>query len=249
MNAASAGGLAGALPPAAAALVRRALALVPDAEYVAFQYVFAVLDPARVYRLATLRKHTRGRWARDDAALPALQLALLAPAAVAWGVAYGVPLGAPGAYAWLVLSGWAAFLGGGAAVATAGWAAATRSSRAAPRPPYAAGGGGGDVEWAYAWDVHVTAYAPLFLATWVAPLLLAPAVYAPGPAPALLGNALWAAGVAAYGHSSYLGYATLPAVRAPNSALAPAAVAVLGLAVLSALGVSAPRLALGLFIE
>lgn len=241
------------VPPALASALRRAAEVLPDLEYVAFQYVFAVLDPARVYRLATLRKHTRGRWAREDGSLPALQLALLAPAAVAWGVAYGVPLSSPAAYAWLVGSGWAAFGAGGAAAATAGWAAATRATRAGPRPPYAAPpgapGGGGDVEWAYAWDVHVTAYAPLFLATWVAPLLLAPIIFVPGHPAAALGNALWAAGVAAYAHSTYLGYATLPAVREPNAVFAPAAVAVLALLVLTALGVSAPRLSLGLSIE
>ncbi len=216
-------------------------------ESTAYQFVLATLQPAKVYRLTTLRKQTKNVWAREDASFVVLQLALLAGAAAAWGVAYEVSLREPLSFLWLVLHAWGQYLVGGALVATASWAVANKALRTSALP-YSAPVGT-DADWAFAWDVHTNGFTTVFWLLYVAELLAAPLVLGESWMCTLTANALWACAITAYWYSAYLGWQTLPLVRRPNAFLAPAGAACVALLFATIFNVNVARLALGFYIE
>lgn len=219
-----------------------------DVEYLAYQFVYATLAPSKVYNLTTYRKHIKNQWARDEPSFALLLLGLLTGSSVAWGVAYSVPLSSPLSYAWLVAVSWLHFLLVGALVCTACWAVANRSLRSLAPLPYSTSAAV-EVEWAFAWDLHCNGFTTVFWALHVVQLLAAPVTLGPGWLCALLSNALHGVAIVGYCYVVHLGYAMLPFLRRPNVFLAPAAVAVVLLTLLTALGINVGRLLLGLYIE
>lgn len=83
-----------------------------DWESIFYQVRYAVRDPARGYKMTSMRKQTKNVWARDDPGVVLVALAASAALAVAWALSFGVWF--PPDVLLLVLRAWAQL---GAAVA------------------------------------------------------------------------------------------------------------------------------------
>jgi hypothetical protein len=182
--------------------LRRGLLLPQiDVESLAFQLVHASLAPAKVYKLTTLRKQTKNTWAREDASFAYAVFGLVAGAAAAWGVGYGVlsPLTLVGLAARAVFQTLVFTL----LSATAYWLVADRALRVAIPLPHAVEQ---RVEWMFAWDVATTALVPLVLLLHVAQYAALPFLLGGGYAALWLSNALYAAAGVAYFYNAFVGY-------------------------------------------
>jgi len=176
-----------------------------DFELAAWQLTYLCIAPRRVYRNVYFHKQTKNTWARDDAAILLLISACLCVSAIAWSLVYSYSIIEAIRLAFLMI--FRDFLLSGFIVATLLWFIA---NRALLHPPSHSSPADSSVEWAYALDVHINAFFPLYLWLYLAQLFLVPVVTKDNWVCLWVGNTLYLAAFSQYVYGIYLGLNALP---------------------------------------
>ncbi|KAF8358329.1 unc-50 [Pristionchus pacificus] len=171
-----------------------------DFEFAAWQMLYLLMNPQKVYRNALYRKRTKDQFARDDPAFLVLLSLSLLFSSVLFALALGLSFGG-----FLRFFAWVVFIdciGVGCVVATTLWFISNRFLRKAKDQ---------DVEWGYCFDVHLNAFFPMLVLIHVLlPLIYIPLIDYDGFLAAFLGNTVWFAGLVYYVYITFLGYTALP---------------------------------------
>lgn len=184
-----------------------------DFEYALWQLLYLFVSPQKVYRNFQYRKQTRNQWARDDPAFLVLLSAVLLGTSFAFGLVLALSF-----LEILKLMLWIVFvdcIGVGVVIATIFWLLANRVFRLPSS-------GSLQVEWAYAFDVHLNAFFPLLVILHLIQLpLLYPVLYHDWFVSSLLGNLFWLVAIVYYLYITFLGYRALNFLRGVNAILYP----------------------------
>mmetsp|Transcript_26389 Transcript_26389/g.44560 ORF Transcript_26389/g.44560 Transcript_26389/m.44560 type:complete len:253 (-) Transcript_26389:216-974(-) len=172
----------------------------------AFDQIFNLLsfEPQRVYTSFYHRKQTKNQWARDDPAFVVIQLCFLMCSSCAFVVAFEDPTfwGYVWAIVYSLVIDW--FLGALIVASTCTYLAnkylRQRHSHSVEQ----------EVEWMYAFDVHINSYMCSFVLTHVLQYFLLPVLLSPRMLSSLLANALYGASIIWYAYITHLGYRALP---------------------------------------
>ncbi|KAJ2811879.1 hypothetical protein GGI24_006762 [Coemansia furcata] len=183
-----------------------------DFEFAAWQMLYLLVSPKRVYRNIYYHKQTKNQWARDDPAFLILQLLGLVTATAAYSVVYGV--GARGFLKALLQLLVVNYLLVGAVLATLTWLVANRFLR--HQNVHVADQ---QVEWLYAFDVHCNAFFTFFALAYVVQFCFLPILMKTAWVSLFLGNTLCALAGAAYVFTTYLGLQALPFLHHQESIL------------------------------
>lgn len=161
-------------------------------------------EPQNVYTTFYYRKQTKNQWARDDPAFAVIQGIAVAIAAFAYAIAFH-RISIWG-YLWSILySVLIDWLLVGAAVASTCSHIANKYLR-----QHHAHTVEQEVEWLYAFDVHMNAFLCSFLITHVAQYFLLPLLLNRALLACMFSNTLYAAASVWYFYVAHLGYRALP---------------------------------------
>ncbi|KAF7214775.1 transcript variant X1 [Nothobranchius furzeri] len=202
-----------------------------DFEFAMWQMLYLFTSPQRVYRNFHYRKQTKDQWARDDPAFLVLLSIWLCVSTMGFGLVLDM-----GVVETLKLLLWVVFvdcIGVGLLISTLMWFISNKYLLKHPSRNF-------DVEWGYAFDVHLNAFYPLlvilhFLQLFFINRELAVScsmvlAYKQAADPALflisisdvvvinsdwflgyfVGNTLWMIAIGYYLYITFLGYNTLP---------------------------------------
>ena len=170
-----------------------------DIDMASSQMIEILTNPSNVYKHASLRKQTRGHYARDDPTFAALLCAMIMLASTAYGVAFSVSFWR---YMVLILHALLHLFGYGALVATLGWYLGNRFllTRSTEQK----------IEWTFALDIHFNAFFPYFLVLYVVQFFLLPVLLLDTFLAAFLSNILYAVALSTYWYVTFLGYTSMP---------------------------------------
>ncbi|XP_022079468.1 protein unc-50 homolog [Acanthaster planci] len=198
-----------------------------DFEFAMWQMIYLLVSPQKVYRNFQYSKQTKDQWARDDPAFLVLLSICLCASSV--GFAIVLQLGVLHFFKFLL---WVVFvdcIGVGLLIATVLWFVANRYLRVS-------GGNKPDVEWGFAFDVHLNAFFPLLIILHVVQLLLyIPLLDRSSFLSTLLGNTLWLIAITYYIYVTFLGYSALPFLRRTVAFLYPPCLVLICIFVISLL--------------
>ncbi|BFZ24342.1 hypothetical protein BsWGS_27381 [Bradybaena similaris] len=184
-----------------------------DFEYAFWQMIYLFVAPQKVYRNFQYRKQTKDQWARDDPAFLVLLAFWLCVSSI--GYALVLNLGFLGCIKFLL---WVIFIdciGVGMLIATIFWFITNRYMLVSPPR-------GQDVEWAYAFDVHLNAFFPLVMILHLFQLpFLNHFLYSQLFLSALFGNTFWLVASCYYNYITFLGYSALPYLKNTRALLFP----------------------------
>lgn len=176
-----------------------------DFEYAFWQMIYLFISPQKVYRNFAYRKQTKDQWARDDPAFLVLLSFWLCASSI--GFAVVLKLHFVGFVKFLL---WVIFvdcIGVGLLIASLFWFIANRYLILMPKR-------GQDVEWGYAFDVHLNAFFPLLMILHFFQLpLLNAVINQEWFISTLLGNSLWLCAIGYYIYITFLGYSSLPFLK------------------------------------
>ncbi|XP_072039891.1 protein unc-50 homolog B-like [Amphiura filiformis] len=177
-----------------------------DFEFAMWQMFYLLFAPQKVYRNFHYRKYTKDQWARDDPAFLVLLSICLCASSV--GFAIVLRLGFIGFLKFLL---WVVFvdcIGVGLIMATSLWLISNKYMQESSKQSQ-------QVEWAFAFDVHLNAFFPLLIVLHVVQLLLyIPLIDYEDSYPAcIFGNTLWLLAIGYYIYITFLGYSALPFLR------------------------------------
>ncbi|KAF8500422.1 UNC-50-like protein [Russula emetica] len=187
-----------------------------DFEVAAWQLTYLCIAPKRVYRNVYFHKQTKNTWARDDPAILILIAGGMFAAALAWSVVWSYGLYNAIRLVFLMVS--RDFLLVGVISATLLWFFANRTLLS---PPSHSTPADTAVEWAYAFDVHINAFFPLYLTLYVAQLFLVPVILKTNWVCLWVGNTFYLVAFAQYIYGVYLGLNALPFLIRTELLLAP----------------------------
>uniref|UniRef100_A0A8C1Y733 Unc-50 homolog (C. elegans) n=1 Tax=Cyprinus carpio TaxID=7962 RepID=A0A8C1Y733_CYPCA len=125
-----------------------------DFEFAMWQMLYLFTSPQKVYRNFQYRKQTKDQWARDDPAFLVLLSVWLCVSTVGFGLVLEM-----GFVETLKLLLWVVFIdcvGVGLLISTLMWFVTNKYLLKHPSRDY-------DVEWGYAFDVHLNAFYPLLV--------------------------------------------------------------------------------------
>lgn len=160
-------------------------------------------EPDDVYTAFSYRKQTKNQWARDDPAFAVVEAGFVAVATLAYAIAFQSP--SFWGYLWSVLYGLIVdWLLVGLAVASTTSHIANKYLR-----QYHAHSVEQEVEWLFAFDVHMNAFLCSFTVTYVLQYFLLPILLARGAIPCILSNSLYAIAFIWYAYITHLGYRAL----------------------------------------
>ena len=189
-----------------------------------FQFAYSQMadllrSPAEVYKSTAIRKQIKNQWSRDDPAFLVLLVGLMAAASLAWLSAFGLH---SLAHTLSIVAGsiLALLFGLGVALASLFRAFANSHMRIVRLHAIEQ-----QVEWLYAFDVHCNAFFPAFVLLFALQYFLLPFLLTPHFLSTLAANTLYAAALAAYLYTTFLGYAALPFIERPERLLWPGSVA------------------------
>jgi hypothetical protein len=184
-----------------------------DFEYAFWQMIYLFVSPQKVYRNFQYRKQTKDQWARDDPAFLVLLTFWLCASSI--GFAFVLSLGFFGCAKFLL---WVIFvdcIGVGLLIATLFWAITNHYMLV--KPPR-----GQDVEWAYAFDVHLNACFPLLMILHFFQLpFLNYVINTKMLFSRILGNTFWLVAICYYIYITFLGYSALPYLKNTRVLLFP----------------------------
>lgn len=172
----------------------------------AFDQVFHLLsfEPQNVYDSFYRRKQTKNQWARDDPAFVVIQLSFLVCSSCAFVVAFEDPSfwGYLWAVVYAVVVDWLLVALTVASTCTymANKYLRQRHSHSVEQ----------EVEWMYAFDVHVNSYLCSFMVTHVLQYFLLPLLLSPSLLSSILANVLYGCSIIWYSYITHLGYRALP---------------------------------------
>lgn len=184
-----------------------------DFEFAMWQMVYLLFAPQKVYRNFHYRKYTKDQWARDDPAFLVLLSICLCASSV--GFAIVLRLGFIGFLKFLL---WVVFIdciGVGLIIATSLWFISNRYLQESRKQTQ-------EVEWGFAFDVHLNAFFPLLIILHVVQLLLyIPLINGESFLACFFGNTLWLIAIGYYVYITFLGYSALPFLRGTIALLYP----------------------------
>lgn len=184
-----------------------------DFEFAIWQMINLFIAPHKVYRNFQYRKHTKNQFARDDPAF----LVLLSLAFCVTSIGFGFVM----KLTWLKIFKlllWVVFVdcvAVGILIATVMWFIGNR---------YLVRHGKSDVdlEWGYAFDVHLNAFFPvLMILHCVQLVLINPLIAKDWFVSVLIGNTFWLVALGYYIYITFLGYNVLPFVKKSVALLSP----------------------------
>ncbi|KAL4230049.1 Protein unc-50 [Mactra antiquata] len=189
-----------------------------DFEYAFWQMIYLLVAPQKVYRNFQYRKNTKDQWARDDPAFLVLLSFWLLISSV--GFAWVLGLHFVGFLKFIL---WVIFvdcIGVGILIASLFWFVSNRYMLIAPPR-------GQDVEWGYAFDVHLNAFFPLLMILHFFQLFfLHPVINQEWFLGRLFGNTLWLIAISYYIYITFLGYSALPFLKNTRVILYPVTIVI-----------------------
>ncbi|CAG2256719.1 Protein unc-50 homolog A,Protein unc-50 homolog B,Protein unc-50,Protein unc-50 homolog [Mytilus edulis] len=169
-----------------------------DFEYAFWQMIYLFISPQKVYRNFQYRKYTKDQWARDDPAFLVLVGLCILISSIGFSVVLKIHF-----VGFLKLVLWTVFvdyIGVGLLIATTFWLISNKYMIMAPPR-------GQDVEWGYAFDVHLNAFFPLLMILHLFQLVfLGPFINAGYFLGLVFGNTLWLIAIMYYIYNTFLGY-------------------------------------------
>ncbi|XP_013395265.1 protein unc-50 homolog [Lingula anatina] len=185
-----------------------------DFEYAFWQMIYLFIAPQKVYRNFQYRKQTKDQWARDDPAFLVLLGFCLCGSSIGFALVLGL-----GFFNFLKFTIWVIFvdcIGMGLLVASIFWFVANRYLVAIPNR-------GQEVEFGYAFDVHLNAFFPVLMILHVFQLPFLYFINANHQSflSYFFGNTLWLVAVGYYVYITFLGYSALPFLKKAQVLLSP----------------------------
>ncbi|CAG4985512.1 unnamed protein product [Colias eurytheme] len=175
-----------------------------DFEFAAWQMVYLFVSPQKVFRNFNYRKHTKSQFARDDPAFLVLLSVWLFLSSVCFALAMGLTLGQTALFVLYVV--FVDFIGSGLIMSTVLWYVSNKYLRVDIASP--------DIEWGYAFDVHINAmFPPLSLLHCFQILLFNKLLVHGGFLSCLVSNTFWLASFIYYIYITFLGYSNLPMIK------------------------------------
>lgn len=184
-----------------------------DFEFAVWQMTYLFIAPQKVYRNFNYRKETKLQFARDDPAFLVLLSFWLCVASVGFTFVLGLSIWA--FFKFLLYVIFVDCIGFGICIATCLWYI---SNKYLIKPAYK----NQDVEWGYAFDVHLNAYFPSLIILHVVQLFFYHVLISQDWFLArLFGNSLWLISIGYYIYITFLGYTCLPIVHRTQVLLYP----------------------------
>uniref|UniRef100_A0A2A4JQD8 Unc-50-like protein n=1 Tax=Heliothis virescens TaxID=7102 RepID=A0A2A4JQD8_HELVI len=189
-----------------------------DFEFAAWQMVYLFVSPQKVFRNFNYRKHTKSQFARDDPAFLVLLSVWLFLSSICLGLAMSLSAGKVALFVLFVV--FVDFIGAGVVVSTLLWYVSNKYLRRDQDGP--------DVEWGYAFDVHINAFfPPLSLLHFFQIVLFENVLFRETFLSCLVANSFWLASIIYYLYITFLGYSNLPMLQNARVFLLPLPVLVL----------------------
>ncbi|XP_053615204.1 protein unc-50 homolog [Plodia interpunctella] len=183
-----------------------------DFEFAAWQMVYLFVAPQKVFRNFNYRKHTKSQFARDDPAFLVLLSVWLFLSSICFAVAMGLSWSRVVGFVLFVV--FVDFIGAGILVSTIFWYLCNKYLRRDQDLP--------DVEWGYAFDVHINAFfPPLSLLHCFQIVLFNNLLIHGGFLSCLVSNTFWLASIIYYLYITFLGYSNLPMIQNARVFLLP----------------------------
>lgn len=175
-----------------------------DFEFASWQMVNLFVAPQKVFRQSMYRKQTKNQFARDDPAFLVLLCVWFIISAVGLSLVLHLPF-----FSFVKFVLWILFidcLGVGAVVATIFWFISNKYMRIGPAAD--------DVEWGFAFDVHLNAFFPPLVILHVFQLFFYSYFISTDMFIArLFGNSLWLLSSLYYVYITFIGYTSMPTLR------------------------------------
>ncbi|XP_056287451.1 protein unc-50 homolog [Pseudoliparis swirei] len=178
-----------------------------DFDFAVWQMLYLFTSPQRVYRNFHYRKQTKDQWARDDPAFLVLLGVWLCVSTLGFGLVLDM-----GAVETLKLLLWVVIvdcIGVGLLISTLMWVISNRYLLKQPGRNF-------DVEWGYAFDVHLNAFYPLLVILHFLQLFFINHVVIINSdwfVGYFFGNTLWLIAISYYLYITFLGYNALPFLK------------------------------------
>ncbi|XP_046669616.1 protein unc-50 homolog isoform X4 [Homalodisca vitripennis] len=184
-----------------------------DFEFAFWQMTYLFIAPQKVYRNFNYRKETKSQFARDDPAFLVLLSFWLCFASIAFTFILNLSIWA--FFKFLVYLIFVDCIGFGIIVATILWYI---SNHYFLKPAYQ----GQDVEWGYAFDVHLNAFFPSLIILHVFQMFFYHVLISQDWFfSRLFGNLLWVVAIGYYVYITFLGYTCLPILQRTQVLLYP----------------------------
>jgi len=184
-----------------------------DFEFAIWQMVYLFTAPQKVYRNFQHRKQTKDQFARDDPAFLVLLSFWLCASSVGFALVLHLRF-----LQFLKFLSWVIFvdcIGVGLLIATLFWFATNKYLRKHSCMDQ-------DVEWGYAFDVHLNAFFPLLIILHVFQLIFYQVLIShEWFISRLFGNTLWLIALGYYVYITFLGYSGLPILKNTQVLLYP----------------------------
>ncbi|EDW68205.1 protein unc-50 homolog [Drosophila novamexicana] len=175
-----------------------------DFEFAFWQMIYLFIAPQKVYRNFNYRKQTKSQFARDDPAF--LVLLVICLCVTSLGFAYVLGLSIWQSISFIFYVVFVDCIFAGIIIASFFWVVSNRYLRTNNLEP--------DIEWGYAFDVHLNAFFPplmllhfiqLFFYNW----LISQTWFISR----FLGNSFWLMGMGYYVYITFLGYNCIPHLK------------------------------------
>ncbi|XP_015787088.1 protein unc-50 homolog [Tetranychus urticae] len=184
-----------------------------DFEFAFWQMIYLFVAPSKVYRSVYYRKQTKNRYSRDDPAFVVLLSFWFIISATGLSLVLRLPF-----IAFIKFLFWVVFIDCitiGLIVATLFWFIANKYLRKPTLPKE-------DVEWGYAFDVHLNAFFPPLIIIHVFQLFFFNVlINSDWFFARLFGNTLWYISAIYYVYITFLGYSSLPNLHRTQFILYP----------------------------
>lgn len=181
-----------------------------DFEFGSWQMLYLLISPQKVYRNFQYRKQTKDQFARDDPAFLVLLAGLLCVTSCCFGFVLGLSIADTlKLLTWIVVID---CIGSGLLIASGLWWFSNRYLRTVST---------NDVEWAYAFDVHLNAFVPLLIVLHGVQLIFVSIIKQTWFLSILIGNTFWLVSLSYYFYITFLGYSALNFLRKTTIFLMP----------------------------
>ena len=181
-----------------------------DFEFGSWQMLYLLISPQKVYRNFQYRKQTKDQFARDDPAFLVLLSTLLCVTSTLFGLLMGLTFTKI-----LKFILWVVFIdciGSGIVIATILKHCCNRYLRIVSTE---------DVEWAYAFDVHLNAFIPLLIILHGFQLVFIALIEQNYWISTFIGNTFWLIALSYYFYITFLGYSALQFLKKTTVFLVP----------------------------
>ncbi|GBP11672.1 Protein unc-50 homolog [Eumeta japonica] len=182
-----------------------------DFEFAIWQMIYLFIAPQKLFRNFSYRKQTKSQFARDDPAFLVLLIVWLILSSI--GFAATLDFNFTKFMLLVLYIVFVDFIGVSLIVSTFFWYIANK---------YLGRDAAADVEWGYAFDVHLNAFFPPIVFLHSFQLMLFHSLLSHGGfLSCLVANTFWLASVIYYMYITFLGYSNLPMVKNARALLLP----------------------------